>query len=145
MAEEQTESNTSEPPRDDKGRFAPKNDSENSGQTFPNSSDYTKMNSYLAKQLGLTDKLADFQTQYQPNQLFKQLSFMADNMDTKPQQPQSKGGQLPPNQQVAPVSPPQPKHKLPGTQKHKPVLDKDEFSVSFEVDPNELFSPKKEE
>jgi hypothetical protein len=144
MSEEQDENTSSEPPRDEKGRFAPKNQSESIGRSQPSDSDYTKMNSYLAKQLGLTDKLADFQTQYQPNQLFKQLSFMADN--ASPQgaakgQPNSR----PPNQQVAPISPPQPKHELPGKQIHKPNLDREEFSVSFQVDPRELFRQKSDQ
>lgn len=142
MSEEQEENTTSGQPRDDKGRFAPKNESDMNGQSHPRSSDYTKMNSYLAKQLGLTDKLPDFQIQYQPDELFKQLSFMADHSDTSTAPQSQQKGQLPQNQKVAPISPPQPKQTLPGTQQFTPNLDKDEFSVSYSIDPNDIFSQK---
>ena len=104
-------------------------------QKSPREADYTKMNSFLAKQLGIQGKLADLQTQYEPQDLFKQLNFMIDN---------SVGSQgLPPNQPIAPISPQPNKYELPGTQLKKPNLSKDNFSVSFKINPKDLLQPKK--
>ena len=97
------------------------------------------MNSYLAKQLGISNKLADFQTQYEPEALFKQLSFMADNTDLKGGT-QSKP--LPENQPIAPISPQPNKYELPGKQMKTPNLTKDGFSVSYTIDPKDLLKKK---
>ena len=140
MSEEQEESDNSEQERDGKGRFAPKTKTESTGGSQPRSSDYTKMNSILAKQLGISNKLADFQTQYEPEALFKQLSFMADNTE-------SNGGTqhktLSENQPIAPISPEPNKYELPGTQLKKPNLSKDNFSVSFQINPKDLIQKNK--
>lgn len=130
-----------EQPRDKKGRFGQKTQTDSSDETQPKTSDYTKMNSILAKQLGIEGKLADFQTQYEPEALFKQLSFMADNTDKKAGTPSSG---LPDNKPIAPISPPQPKNELPGKQISTPNLTQEKFAVHFEIDPRTLFQPKKE-
>lgn len=128
-----------EQPRDNQGRFTTKSQSDSSEQSQPTSSDYTKMNSFLAKQLGLTDKLADFQTKYEPEALFRQLSFMAENTEGKGGTTQKT---LPENQNIVPISPQPTKHELPGVQMHKPILTKDKFSVSFKMNPKDLIQPK---
>ena len=140
MSEEQEEVSQSEQDRDKKGRFAQKNKTDMNGGSQPRTSDYTKMNSFLAKQLGIEGKLADFQTQYEPEALFKQLSFMADNTESKRG---TKPNILPDNQPIAPISPQPNKYELPGTQLKKPNLSKDNFSVSFKINPKDLLQPKK--
>lgn len=99
MAEENQDNPQPEQPRDTQGRFAPKPNTEPTEQSQPRSSDYTKMNSFMAKQLGLTDKLADWQTQYTPQELFSKLEFMSTNIPAKDTD------NLPPNQKIAPTSP----------------------------------------
>lgn len=140
MSEEQEESSIPDQDRDGKGRFSRKNQTESTEGSQPRSSDYTKMNSILTKQLGIEGKLADFQTQYEPEALFKQLSFMADNTE-------SNGGAsrktLPENQPIAPISPEPNKYTLPGVQMKKPNLSKDNFSVSFKIDPKDLIRKNK--
>ena len=111
-------------------------------QKSPREADYTKMNSFLAKQLGIEAKLADFQTQYEPEALFKQLSFMADNTERKGG---TQSNTLPENQPIAPISPQPNKYELPGEQLKKPNLSKDGFSVSFKIDPKDLLQPKKKQ
>lgn len=142
MSEQTDDQGESGQPRDGKGRFAPKKQSDDNGRSQPRDSDYTKMNSLLAKQLNLTDKLADFQSKYDPSELFSQLSFMADNVSTQPTNGSKKGG-LPPNEKIAPISPPQPEVKLPGTQLHEPILDEQNFSVSFAMNPRDLINPNR--
>jgi hypothetical protein len=128
-----------EQPRDPKGRFAPKTRSESHGQTQPSESEYTKLNSLLAKQLGITDKLADYQTKYDPRELFKMLEFMVDNSDQKP----SAQGRLPPNEPIAPISPDQSKIELPGVKwNEKPNLTQNKFSASFRISPSDLLKSK---
>ena len=129
-----------EQPRDKQGRFGQKVKTDSTDRSQPITSDYTKMNSYLAKQLGIEAKLADFQTQYEPEALFKQLSFMADNTERKEG---TKQNTLPENQPIAPISPQPNKYELPGEQMKKPNLSKDGFSVSFKIDPKNLIQPKK--
>lgn len=143
MSENDNDQAGSEQTRDDKGKFTKQTKTDNSGSSGPKTSDYTKMNSYLAKQLGLADKLADFQTKFDPSELFNQLTFMADNSTNTPASSNG-GSRLPPNQPIAPVSPPAPKFELPGTQLHKPDLSKENFSVSYEISPSDLIKPKKE-
>ena len=140
MSEEQEEVSDPEQERDGQGRFKQKTKTESTDTSQPGSSDYTKMNSYLAKQLGISNKLADFQTQYEPEALFKQLSFMADNTERKGGTQQNA---LPENQPIAPISPQPNKYELPGTQLKKPNLSKDNFSVSFKINPKDLLQPKK--
>ena len=140
MSEEQEEVSDPEQQRDGQGRFKQKTKTESTDESPPKSSDYTKMNSYLAKQLGISNKLADFQTQYEPEALFKQLSFMADNTELKGRTQQNA---LPENQPIAPISPQPAKYELPGTQLKKPNLSKDNFSVSFQINPKDLLHPKK--
>ena len=70
----------------------------------PSDSEYTKINSILAKQLGITDKLADYQTKHDPRELFKNLEFVVENTDNNGGS-SSRGARLPPNEQIAPVSP----------------------------------------
>lgn len=140
MSEEQEEVSQPEQDRDKQGRFAQKTKTESTDTSQPRSSDYTKMNSHLAKQLGIEGKLADFQTQYEPEALFKQLSFMADNTESKAV---GQSNTLPENQPIAPISPQPAKYELPGKQLKKPNLSKDNFSVSFQIDPKDLLRPKK--
>ena len=140
MSEEQEEVKIPEQDRDGQGRFATKTKTDTTDRSQPKTSDYTKMNSHLAKQLGIEAKLADFQTQYEPEALFKQLSFMADNTERKEG---IKPNTLPENQPIAPISPQPNKYELPGKQLKKPNLSKDGFSVSFQIDPKDLLRPKK--
>ena len=91
-----------EPPRDKQGRFAQKTETEYTVITQPKSSDYTKMNSIIAKQIGLTDKLADLQTEFGPQELFAKLSFMMEYGGTV--NPPPKPG-LPPNKNIVPPAP----------------------------------------
>ena len=142
MSEEIEEVSDPEQGRDGQGRFTTKIKTESTDTSQPKSSDYTKMNSFLAKQLGIEGKLADFQTQYEPEALFKQLSFMADNTERKGGTQQNA---LPENQPIAPISPQPNKYELPGTQLKKPNLSKDGFSVSFKIDPKDLLQPKKKQ
>lgn len=130
-----------EQPRDPQGRFGTKTKTDLTVKTQPTTSDYTKMNSYLAKQLGIEAKLADFQTKYEPEALFKQLSFMADNTELKVG---NKPNALPENQPIAPISPQPNKHELPGVQLSTPNLTQEHFSVHYKIDPRDLFQPKKD-
>ena len=139
MSEEQEHISNSEQERDGQGRFKQKIKTDDTVINQPRESEYTKMNSYLAKQLGISNKLADFQTQYKPEALFKQLSFMADNTELKGGTQQNA---LPENQPIAPISPQPNKYELPGKQLKKPNLSKDNFSVSFQIDPKDLLKKK---
>ncbi len=116
--------------RDDTGQYTPKIEPKPSERSQPSDSEYTKINSRLAKQLNLTDKLADYQTQYNPKELYKMLDFMADNSDGKAAAP-PKG--LPPNEKAAPISPATEKYELPGIQIDKPNLTKQNFSVHYKI------------
>ena len=109
----------------------------NQGQSQPKTSDYTKMNAMLAKNLGLQGKFADLTMEYTPEELFRQLSFMNDNTNRQ--------GGLPENQPIAPISPQPNKYELPGEQLKKPNLSKDNFSVSFKINPKDLLQPKKKQ
>ena len=104
-------------------------------QSSPKESDFMKMNSILCKQLGIQGKLVDLQEKYRPRELFNQLNFMIENSSNR------QG--LPENQPIAPISPQPNKYDLPGKQLKKPILSKDGFSVSFQLDPKDLLQPKK--
>jgi hypothetical protein len=129
--------------RDKKGRFAPKSQSAPNGQSQPSDSEYTKINSILAKQLGITDRLADYQTKHDPRELFKMLEFMVENSDNHGRAAPNANG-LPPNQPVVPVSPEPSQIDLPGIKwNDKPNLSKDHFSASFRIGPKDLFKSNK--
>ena len=143
MSEEQEEGSNSgkrHDKRDTTGQFTPESQPKPTERYQPTDSEYTKINSRLAKQLKLTDKLADYQTQYNPKELYKMLDFMADNSVLKGGTQQST---LPENQSIAHISPQPNKHELPGTQLKKPNLTKDGFSVSYKIDPKDFLQPKK--
>lgn len=109
MTEEIEDNNNSEKERDDKGRFKPL---DRKGQNTPKSSDYTKMNSILAKQLNLSDKLADWQMKYSEVELFDKLQFMIDNTDNSTvDTPKTRLGE---NKPIAPISPPTERLDIPG-------------------------------
>ena len=99
MAEENQETPPPEKPRDKSGQYIKETEKEEKVRSQPNASDYVKMNAFMAIQLGLSDKLAELQTKHNPEELFKQLSFMHENIA----QPTGQQG-LPPNQQIAPTS-----------------------------------------
>lgn len=126
-------------PRDKQGRFDKKTQSDTTVQSQPTDSEYTKINSRLAKQLGISDKLADYQTQYNPKDLYKMLDFMADNTESKVGK---QSNTLPENQPIAPISPQPNKYELPGTQLSKPNLTQENFAVHFKIEPKDLFQPK---
>ena len=139
MSEENKDNNEAGQGRDEKGHFKPKTKTETSGQSQPKTSDYTKMNSFMAKQLGLTDKLADLQTKYDPQDLFNRLSFMNENREIKPP---SQG--LPPNETFVPITPGADKVKLPGRAIGTQRMGKeDKFGLHIAFDPVKLFTPKK--
>lgn len=143
MSEKQEDTSNSDKtkqPRDEKHRFARKTQTDSTERSQPTEAEYTKINSRLAKQLNLTDKLADYQTQYNPKELYKMLDFMADNSVLKSGTQQNA---LPENQPIAPISPQPAKYELPGVQLKKPNLSKDNFSVSFKINPKDLLQPKK--
>lgn len=98
MSEEKQETPKPEQPRDEKGHFSPKDKTESTDTSQPKTSDYTKMNSFMAMQLGLSDKIAEWQTQYTPPELFSKLEFMMSNIPSKTTD------KLPPNKPIAPVS-----------------------------------------
>lgn len=125
--------------RDDTGQFTPKIEPKVSEGTQPTDSEYTKMNSRLAQQLGLTDKLADYQTKYNPRDLYSKLDFMADN-STKSEGTQPKV--LPPNQKITPITPSTEKYELPGIQTSKPNLTKEGFAVHYKIPFKDLVGKK---
>ena len=128
--------------RDGTGQFTPEIEPKGSERSQPKSSDYTKMNSFMAKQLGLTDKLADLQTKYEPQELFKRLSFMSENKESQPPSVQSQG--LPPNQPFVQINPGANKVNLPGMPIGTQRMGKeDKFGLHIAFDPVKLFTPKK--
>ena len=140
MSEETKDNNDSAQPRDDKGRFAPKNETAINGQTPVTELELPFINAFMAKQLGLSDKFADLQQQFTPEALYHHLKFTA---MTKPSE-QAQSSKLPPNEQVAPISPsPGPLDNMPGTIIGKPNLTDENFSIQLSMDPRELLSPKK--
>ena len=126
-------------PREPSGQFTSKTKTDSTDKSQPQVSDYTKMNSFMAKQLGLTDKLADMQTKYEPQDLFKRLSFMNENTSITEKE---KGG-LPPNEPAAPITPGTEKYDLPGTQMSKPNMTKEGFSVSYKIPFKDVVGKKK--
>ena len=127
--------------RDATGQFAPKIEPKVPEGSQPTDSEYTKMNSRLAQQLGLTDKLADYQTKYNPRDLYSKLDFMADN-SVKTEGTQPKGG-LPPNLPIAQITPSTEKYELPGIQTSTPNLTKQNFSVHYKIPFKEIIGKKK--
>lgn len=142
MSEENKEKQKTEQSRDEKGHFTPKTQTVDIGQSQPKMSDYTKMNSFMAKQLGLTDKLADLQTKYDPQDLFNRLSFMNENTSTWKQE--NKKGELPPNEDFVRITPGPDKFNLPGMPIGTQRMGKeDKFGLHIAFDPVKLFTPKK--
>lgn len=139
MSSENDEEPTSEQQRDDKGRFAPKTQTDKNGQTQTDSTDYPFMNAFMAEKLGLSDKFAELSQKFSPKELYGHLKFTA--MTNEKQQKQQG---LPDNEKVVPATPQAQKLQLPGTLLEKPNLTKDKFSVSFKMSPSELIKPKKE-
>ena len=126
--------------RNETGQFTPENEPKHSERFQPTSSEYTKINSRLAKQLGLTDKLADYQTQHNPKELYKMLDFMADNSVAKGV---GQPNVLPPNQPFVPITPGADKFNLPGKAIGKQSMGKEgAFELHRAFDPRELFTPK---
>lgn len=133
MNDEPEDPDIPEQTRDDKGRFK---QTDKNGLKSPKSSDYTKMNSILIKQLGLTDKLADLQLIYSESELFDKLSFMADNTDLKTlDKPKPKRK---PNEQVAPISPPPKKYDFPGK-----VIKDDASGIQISMNIKDLLKKNK--
>lgn len=141
MSKENDDQPPAEKPRDEKGKYIPENKKDDQGQSQTNFTDYSFVNAFMAKQLGLSSNFADLSTKFGPEELYSHLKFVAMTNDKPQQQTQQQG--LPPNQQVVPVTPQQQKFELPGKQLHKPNLNKDEFNVSFTISPEELINPKK--
>ena len=99
MSEENQEKPPPTKPRDKKGQYIDGKQKDEKVRSQPNLTDYVKMNAFMAIQLGLSDKLAELQTKYKPEELFKHLSFTHENR-TQPTEQQG----LPPNQQIAGTS-----------------------------------------
>ncbi|KKM67467.1 hypothetical protein LCGC14_0976130 [marine sediment metagenome] len=127
-------------PREPSGKFTSKTKPDSTVQSQPKESEYTKMNSFMAKQLGLSDKLADLQTKHDPKDLFQRLSFMSENTSTWEKE-SGKGG-LPPNKPVAPITPGTEKFDLPGKQLSTPNLTKQNFSVHYKIPFKEIIGKK---
>jgi len=144
MSNKDGESSDPEPERDDKGRFIPKNETDDKGRSSPSEADYSKMNTILQKQTGLSaEKFVDYQRKMSPRELFDKLSFMAENIES--QYSDKKQG-LPPNQFFTPISPETDKIKLPGKAIGTQRLGKeDKFGLHLAFRPEELFSPKKKD
>lgn len=111
-------------------------------QEQPTGGEYSMMNTILMKQTGMSaEKFVEYQRRYSPRDLFIQLSFLADNVETPPSG-QKQG--LPPNQDFVPTSPGSEKVSLPG----KPIGTqrmgkKEKFGLHIAFDPVKLFTPKK--
>lgn len=144
MSEENQDNNDQGQERDGKGRFTPKTHTESHGQTSPTEGEYSKMNTILQKQTGMSaEKFVEYQRKLTPRELFNHLSFLADNVEA---QPNIKKQPLPPNQDFVPTSPGFEKLKLPGKIMGKQKMGKEEkFGLHIAFDPRELFTPKKKE
>ena len=87
------------------------------------------------------DKFVEYQRKFTPRELFNQLSFLADNVETPPS---SQKQRLPPNQPFVPITPGTNKFNLPGKAIGKQMMGKeDKFGLHIAFDPKELFTPKK--
>lgn len=130
-----------EPPRDDKGRFKPESKTVDQGQILPSEGDYSKMNTILQKQTGMSaEKFVEYQRKFGPRELFEKLNFLADNVEV------SKKQGLPPNEFFTPISPDLNKIKLPGKSIGKQRMGKEsKFGLHLAFDPRELLTPKKKE
>jgi len=142
MSEENKEKDNSGQERDEKGKFTPKTPTDDHGQSSPSEGDYSKMNTILQKQTGMTaEKFVEYQRKLTPLELFKQLSFLADNQASQPSG--IKQG-LPPNEAFVPITPGANKVKLPGMPIGKQRMGKKEkFGLHIAFDPVKLFTPKK--
>ena len=144
MSEEIKDNNDSGQPRDEKGHFKPKTQTESIGQSSPTEGDYSKMNTILQKQSGMSaEKFVEYQRKLTPRELFNQLNFLVENLETP--LPKPKDG-LPPNKDFVPTSPGGERVTLPGRQMGTQKLGKEEkFGLHLAFDPKELFTPKKKE
>ena len=142
MTEENEENKDSGQERDKKGHFIPKNQTVDNGRSTPTEGDYSKMNALLQKQTGMSaEKFVDYQRKLNPRELFNQLTFLADNVESQPNN-QKQG--LPPNQDFVPTSPGTDKVNLPGKAIGKQSMGKEgKFELHRAFDPEELFTPKK--
>ena len=142
MSEEIKDKDKTGQERDEKGKFKPKPQTEVRGQSQPTEGEYSKMNTILQKQTGMTaDKFVEYQRKFTPRELFNQLSFLADNVETPPS---SQKQDLPPNQDFVPITPGTNKFNLPGKAIGKQMMGKeDKFGLHIAFDPKELFTPKK--
>ena len=142
MSEENEENKDSGQERDEKGHFKPKTQTESIGRSSPMEGDYSKMNTILQKQSGMSaEKFVEYQRKLTPRELFNQLNFLVDNIEKTPSK--TKDG-LPPNKDFVPTSPGGEKTTLPGIQKGVQKLGKEEkFGLHLAFDPKELFAPKK--
>ena len=142
MSEEEGESTESNQERDGRGRFSPKTQTDNHGQSGPTEGDYSKINTILQKQTGMSaEKFVEYQRKLTPRELFNQLSFLADNQASPPIG-QKQG--LPPNQPFVPMSPGTQKVKLPGRPIGKQSLGRDDkFALHIAFDPKKIFQPQK--
>lgn len=144
MSDENKDNNNSGQERDEKGHFKPKIQTESIGQSSPTEGDYSKMNTILQKQSGMSaEKFVEYQRKLTPRELFNQLNFLVDNIEMPPSKP--KDG-LPPNKDFVPTSPGGERVTLPGRQMGTQKLGKEEkFGLHLAFDPKELFTPKKKE
>lgn len=142
MSDENKDKDNSGQERDEKGKFTPKTPTVDHGQSSPSEGDYSKMNAILQKQTGMSaEKFVEYQRKLTPMELFKQLSFLAENQEDKPSG-QKQG--LPPNQDFVPTSPGSDKVSLPGKAIGKQSMGKDSaFELHRAFDPRDLFTPKK--
>lgn len=143
MSEENKDNNDQEQERDGKGRFSQKTRTVDHGQSQPTEGEYSKMNTILQKQTGMSaEKFVEYQRKLTPRELFNQLNFLADNQEAPP----SSGKQgLPPNQDFVPTSPGSEKLNLPGKAIGMQSMGKEgKFELHRAFDPRELFTPKKE-
>lgn len=128
-------------PRDDKQRFLSKTQTDSTDQSSPTEGDYTRMNTILQKQTGMSaEKFVEYQRKLTPRELFNQLNFLAEN---QPAQPSDNKQGLPPNQPFVPITPGTDKFKLPGKAIGTQRMGKeDKFGLHIAFDPKELFTPK---
>lgn len=142
MSDENEESNEQEQERDGRGRFTPKIKTEPHGQSQPTEGEYSKMNTILQKQTGMSaEKFVEYQRKFTPRELFYQLNFLAENQ-VSPPSGQKQG--LPPNQDFVPTSPGSEKVKLPGKSIGPQYMGKEgKFGLHIAFDPKDLLTPKK--
>lgn len=142
MSDENQDSNDREQQRNEKGQFTPKTQTDTHGQSQPTEGEYSKMNTILQKQTGMSaEKFVEYQRKLTPRELFDKLNFLADNQGAPPS---GKKQGLPPNADFVPTSPGSDKFKLPGKSIGTQRMGKEEkFGLHRAFDPRELFTPKK--